>query len=155
MVTGRTVKARAALGGVLVLCAAMGAAPAQADVAATVGRTTSVNNAVPGQCTDGALQKWFQASGSYPAVTGNAKDWPASARAAGWTVVEDPQPHSLVVYQTGVQGASGIGHVAWVNSTSGASINITEMNNAAYGGVGAWHTGDVKAVPGMSYILLP
>src|SRR4051812_32220503 len=118
MVTRRTALTRAALGGVLVLFAAMGVAPAQGDVAATVGQTTSANNATPGQCTDGALQKWFQASGSYPAVSGDAKDWPASARATGWTVVDDPQPHSLVVFQPGVQGASGDGHVAWVNSIS-------------------------------------
>jgi surface antigen len=133
----------------------MGAAPAQADVAPTAGRTTSVSNAAPGQCTDGALQKWFQATGSYPAVSGDAKDWPATARAAGWTVVDTPQAPSLVVFQPGVQGAAGDGHVAWVNSTNGSTINITEMNNASYGGVGAWHTGDVKSVPGMSYILLP
>lgn len=155
MVFGRLVKARLALGGVLVVCAAMGAASAQADAPATVGQTTSVNMATPGQCTDGAMQMWFQASGSYPALSGNAKDWPASAQAAGWTVVDQPQPRSLVVFQPGVQGASPIGHVAWVNSTSGASINITEMNNASFGGVGAWHTRDVRNVPGMSYILLP
>jgi surface antigen len=156
---GRKALARAALGGALVVCAAMGAAPAQSDVAATVGQTTSVNNARPGQCTDGALQKWFQATGSYPAVSGDAKDWPASARATGWTVVDDPQPRSLVVFQPGVQGASGDGHVAWVNSTSphadGIYINITEMNNAQYGGVGAWNSREVKNVPNMSYILLP
>ncbi|HET7739635.1 MAG TPA: CHAP domain-containing protein [Mycobacterium sp.] len=155
MVAGRTVRVRMALGGALIACAAMGAAPAEADVAATAGRTTSVNNAARGQCTDGALQKWFQATGSYPAVTGNAKDWPATARAAGWTVIDEPQARSLVVFQPGVQGASGDGHVAWVNSTNGVTINITEMNNASYGGLGAWHTGDVKDVPGMSYILLP
>jgi surface antigen len=150
---------RAALGGVLALFAAMGAAPAQGDVAPSVGQTTNANNAMPGQCTDGALQKWFQASGSYPAVSGNAKDWPATARATGWTVVDDPQPRSLVVFQPGVQGASGDGHVAWVNSTSrradGLYMNITEMNNAQHGGPGAWNTRDVKDVPNMAYILLP
>jgi len=150
---------RAALGGVLVLFATLGGASAQADSSASVGQTTNVNNAMPGQCTDGALQKWFQATGSYPAVSGNAKDWPASARATGWTVVEDAQPRSLVVFQPGVQGASGDGHVAWVNSTrqqaDGVYINITEMNNAQHGGPGAWWTRDVKEVPNMSYILLP
>lgn len=125
----------------------------------TTGRTTNVNRATPGQCTDGAMQKWFQAAGSYPALSGNAKDWPASARASGWTVTDDAQPRSLVVFQPGVQGAADYGHVAWVNSTSqrpdGLYLNITEMNNAQYGGVGAWHTRDVKHVPTMTYILLP
>jgi surface antigen len=159
MVAGRRVIARTALGGALMAFVAMGPIPAEADVAATVGRTTTVNNATPGQCTDGALQKWFQASGSYPALSGNAKDWAASARAAGWTVVDDPQPRSLVVFQPGVQGAGDIGHVAWVNSTSphadGIYINITEMNNSQHGGVGAWFSREVKNVPNMSYILLP
>jgi len=134
-------------------------APSASAEVRSVGQTTNVNFATPGQCTDGAMQKWFEQYGSYPAVRGNAMDWAASAQADGWTVVTDPEPRSIVVFQPGVQGASGYGHVAWVNSTSqhfdGVYVNITEMNNSQYGGVGAWWTRDVKSVPGMSYILAP
>jgi surface antigen len=127
-----------------------------------MGKTRSTNSGLPGQCTWGALQKWFEASGNrfYPALTGNAMDWANSARAAGWTVVLDAQPRSIVVFQPNVQYANpAVGHVAWVNSVSrrsdGVYVNITEMNNTAHGGEYHWWTRDVKDVKGMSYILLP
>jgi surface antigen len=85
--------------------------------------------------------------------------WGDSAAAAGWTVVDDPEDRSIVVFQPGVAGASSIGHVAWVDSVSqrpdGRWIHVTEMNNAYLGGVGIFNGRDIKDVPGMSYILLP
>jgi surface antigen len=123
------------------------------------GKTQGVNPGAPGQCTWGAAQKWFEASGSYPALVGDASAWRDSAAAAGWTVVDDPRDRSIVVFQPGVAGASSIGHVAWVDSVSqrpdGWWIHVTEMNNSYLGGVGIFDDHDVKDVPGMSYILLP
>jgi surface antigen len=85
--------------------------------------------------------------------------WSDTAAAAGWTVTDDPQDRSIVVFQPGVVGAGSVGHVAWVDSVSqrvdGQWIHVTEMNNSYLGGVGIFNDRDVKDVPGMSYILLP
>lgn len=135
-------------------------APAAPAAGRATGQTRSTNTGVAGQCTWGAYQKWFEASGRrhYPALSGNAKDWAGSARATGWTVVADAQPRSIVVFAPGVHYADPTyGHVAWVdrveNRSDGVYVTITEMN---YGGrVGQWHTRTVKDIVGMSYILLP
>ncbi len=130
-----------------------------ADVHRATGMAQGVNPGTQGQCTWGAAQKWFEASGSYPALSGNAMSWSDSAMAAGWTVVDDAQDRSMVVFQPGVAGAGSVGHVAWVDSVSqqpdGPWIHVTEMNNAYTGGVGIFNDRDIKDVPGMSYILLP
>lgn len=135
-----------------------GAVPtANADRA--TGGTQGTNPGTDGQCTWGAAQKWFEASGSYPAMRGDALAWRDSAIAAGWTVVDEAQDRSIVVFQPGVAGAGSVGHVAWVDSVSqgpdGQWIHVTEMNNSQLGGVGIFNDRDVKNVPGMSYILLP
>jgi surface antigen len=130
-----------------------------ADMHRATGMAQGVNPGTQGQCTWGAAQKWFEASGSYPALSGNAMSWSDSAMAAGWTVVDDAQDRSMVVFQPGVAGAGSVGHVAWVDSVSqqpdGPWIHVTEMNNAYAGGVGIFNDRDIKDVPGMSYILLP
>lgn len=139
---------------------AVGAPAAPVGVAyRATGMTQGANPGTPGQCTWGAAQKWFEASGSYPALSGNALSWSDSAIASGWTVVDDAQALSMVVFQPGVAGADTVGHVAWVDSVSqrpdGQWIHVTEMNNAYLGGVGIFNDRDIKDVPGMSYILLP
>jgi len=135
------------------------AAPVHADPLRTMGARRAQNSGDPGQCTWGALQMWFQNSGYYPDIQGNAKDWVASARAHGWTVVSGAQPRSIVVFQPGLPGVDPNGHSAWVNSVSqrfdGQWINMTEMNDTSHGGLGNWWTLDVKDEPGMSYILMP
>ncbi|MBJ7340371.1 CHAP domain-containing protein [Mycolicibacterium sp.] len=129
------------------------------NVARATGRTQANNPGTPGQCTWGAAQKWFEASGSYPAMRGDAMAWRDSAIAAGWTVVDAAQPRSIVVFPPGVAGAGGYGHVAWVDSVSrgptGTVIHVTEMNNLQAGGVGIFNDRDVIEVAGMSYVLLP
>jgi surface antigen len=160
-VVAGTVVATQAFTGAAVATADVGAATDYQTVSAsavrTAGRTQSINPGTEGQCTWGAAQKWFEASGSYPAMRGNALDWRDSAAAAGYTVVDQPQDRSMVVFQPGVSGAGGYGHVAWVDSVSadGQSIHVTEMNNVAMGGVGIFNDRDVRNVPGMSYILMP
>lgn len=161
---GRCSRALSAVAGAAVVTAmsatSIVAVPsASADISRTTGQTQAANPGAPGQCTWGAAQKWFEASGSYPAVLGDALSWGDTAAAAGWTVVDDPSDRSIVVFQPGVAGAGGIGHVAWVNSVSqhpdGPWINVTEMNNLSLGGPGILNNREVKEVPGMSYILLP
>lgn len=129
------------------------------DAVTTTGRTQGGNPGTPGQCTWGAAQKWFEASGSYPALLGNAEAWGNNAAAAGWTVVDSARDRSIVVFPPGVAGATGYGHVAWVDSVTqradGRWIHVTEMNNTSLGGPGIFNGRDVKEVSGMSYILLP
>lgn len=129
------------------------------DAIRTAGRTQGVNPGTPGQCTWGAAQKWFEASGAYPSLLGNALSWGDSAAAAGWTVVSTARDRSIVVFQPGVAGADGYGHVAWVNSVTdrpdGRFISVTEMNNTSLGGPGIFNDRVIKEVPGMSYVLLP
>ena len=128
------------------------------DAGRATGRTQGANPGTPGQCTWGAAQKWFEASGSYPALRGDAMSWADAAVAAGWTVVNDARDRSIVVFPPGVAGAGSYGHVAWVDSVSerpdGRWIHVTEMNNAYLGGVGIFNERDFKEVPGTSYILL-
>jgi surface antigen len=130
-----------------------------ADAGRATGSTRGVNPGTDGQCTWGAAQKWFEASGSYPALSGDALSWNDAATAAGWTVVDDAQDRSIVVFEPGVAGAGSVGHVAWVDSVSqradGRWIHVTEMNNSYLGGVGIFNDRDVMDVSGMSYILLP
>jgi surface antigen len=136
-----------------------GEAAPVADMHRATGMAQGVNPGTQGQCTWGAAQQWFEASGSYPALSGNAMSWSDSAIASGWTVVDDAQDRSMVVFQPGIAGAGSVGHVAWVDSASqrpdGRWIHVTEMNNAYLGGVGIFNDRDIKDVPGMSYILLP
>lgn len=121
------------------------------------GQTIGYNTGISGYCTWGALAQWHAATGYYPYISGDAKDWASSARSHGWTVVADAQPRSIVVFQPYVQGAYGLGHVAWVTGTErrsdGLYITIVEMNGTA--GFGKWDTRTVKDVVGMSYILAP
>jgi surface antigen len=136
-----------------------GQAESFVDASRTTGRTQGANPGAPGQCTWGAAQKWFEDSGSYPALVGDATSWGDAATAAGWTVADDARDRSIVVFKPGVAGAGSIGHVAWVDSVSDTSdgqwIHVTEMNNSYLGGAGIFNERDVRDVPGMSYILLP
>ncbi|MCF6389368.1 CHAP domain-containing protein [Mycobacterium sp. MBM] len=129
------------------------------------GATTQSNplHAFVGYCTWGAQEKVRANAGYYiPALTGSAHQWDDQARAAGWKVVADAQPRSIVVFEQSLVG--GIGHVAWVDAVNGKNVTITEMNygrgaTAANGyrtvGFNRFSTRTVTDVPGMSYILIP
>lgn len=137
-------------------------APARLPAVAgpAMGKVQKTNDAVAGECTWGAYEKWFQSSGNrfYPDLSGEAKDWADSARAAGWTVTDDPHSRAIVVFQPGVAGAPSRGHVGWVDSTSqrpdGVYLHVTDMN-ASGRDPKTWTARNVKSGPGMSYILLP
>ena len=142
-------------------------APAQPAPAGgrTKGGTTQQNplHAFVGYCTWGAQEKVRANAGYYiSALTGSADQWDDQARAAGWKVVADAQPRSIVVFDRSLVG--GIGHVAWVDAVNGRNVSITEMNygrgaTAANGyrtvGFNKFSTRTVTDVPGMSYILIP
>lgn len=82
------------------------------------------NNAYPyGWCT------YYVATRRYvPAHWGDAKSWLSSAQRAGYSTGRDPVPGAIVV-----TGESYYGHVAYVESVSGGSITISEMNVRGWG----------------------
>ncbi|MDL9935585.1 CHAP domain-containing protein [Gordonia sp. ABSL1-1] len=133
--------------------------PPPATSGRKVGAKSGANTGMRGQCTWGAMELWRQATGYYPAIRGNAKDWADSARANGWTVVLDAQPRSIVVFAPGVHGVDRTyGHVAWVKSVErrgdGLYIHYRDMNHDGRG-TGTWYDGVTKDIRGMSYILAP
>jgi LysM repeat protein len=60
---------------------------------------------------------------------GDAWNWVNAARAKGMLVTTTPLPNSTVVFEPGVEGALGVGHVAHVEQIlSGGWVLISEMN---------------------------
>lgn len=135
-----------------------GSSPAPKATGRAAGQKASSNSGISGYCTWGALELWKQNTGYYPKIRGNAKDYAASARANGWTVVADAQARSIVVFQPGVHGVDRTyGHVGWVrsveNRADGRYIHYTDMNGSA--GFGRYGSRVTKDIGGMSYILAP
>lgn len=123
-------------------------------VNATSGMRSSYNWATKGQCTWGALDKWYQSEGYYPGGwTGNAMVWGSGAASAGYTVSGTPRTRSIVVMQPGVHGSSSVGHVAWVTAVNGNQVTIVEMN--ALAGPYNYNTRTVTDISGMKYIYAP
>ena len=113
--------------------AATSEAPAsQAPAAETpkVSAASTPNTYPVGQCTWGAksLASWV---GNY---WGNAKNWIASAQAAGHSVGTTPVAGAIAVWPN---DGGGYGHVAYVTSASGAnSIQVMESNYAGNMSIG-------------------
>lgn len=123
-------------------------------VNATSGKKSSYNWATAGQCTWGALNKWYQSEGYYPGgFTGNAMDWAWGAANAGYTVSGTPRTRSILVMQPGVHGSSSVGHVAWVTAVNGNQVTIIEMN--ALAGPYNYNTRTLTDISGMKYIYAP
>jgi surface antigen len=119
--------------------------------AASSGVRSSHNWATAGQCTWGALNKWYQSEGYYPGGwTGNALVWASGAASAGYTVSSVPRVRSIVVLQPGVYGSSSAGHVAWVTAVNGDQVTIVEMN--ALAGPYNYNTRTLTNVGSMKYI---
>ena len=98
-------------------------APA-AHPAATSEAASTPNTYPVGQCTWGAKSLAPWAGNNW----GNAKDWIASAKAAGHSVGTTPVAGAIAVWP---YDGGGYGHVAYVTSASGAnSIQVMESNYA-------------------------
>jgi len=69
-----------------------------------------------------------------PNGLGNGGQWVANAAARGFATGTSPRTHAV---------AEQTGHVAYVESVSGSSVNISEMNYN--GGIGKVHTRTVTA----------
>jgi surface antigen len=87
-------------------------------------------------------------------ILGNAKDWPANARARGYATGTTPQVGATAVFQPGVQGASALGHVGHVEQVfDNGWFVISEMN--FYWNGGGWGKVDYRYVhdgPGVSFV---
>ncbi len=60
---------------------------------------------------------------------GNAQYWAGGAAGRGYTIRSAPKPNATVVFQPGVQGAGGAGHVAHVIAVyPGGWFLVSEMN---------------------------
>jgi surface antigen len=106
-----------------------------------------------GVCTYWANLRYHQLTGHWVTWTGNAYQWAEGARLAGWTVSTTPHVPSIIVLMPGVQGASGYGHVAVVESANGNSAYTSNMNWYANGGgwdVVSYYT--FTAGPGVYFI---
>lgn len=92
---------------------------------ATVSRRPgSSNNGYPyGWCT------YYVATRRYvPGGWGNARSWLSSAQRSGYATGSEPAAGAIVVLSE-----SWMGHVAYVESVSGNSVTIAEMNYAGWG----------------------
>ena len=108
-----------------VAAASEAASDAPAEQLAATSEAASTPNTYPvGQCTWGvkSLAPW--AGNNW----GNAKNWIASAQAAGHSVGTTPVAGAIAVWPN---DGGGYGHVAYVTSASGAnSIQVMESNYA-------------------------
>lgn len=90
----------------------------------------NINNGMAkGRCT------WYAAVKAFPyanknnqvrALTGNARDWVASAKNQWYSVSETPEVWSVIVFKGG--GYSNLGHVGYVVEVRDLTITIEEMN---------------------------
>lgn len=104
-----------------------------------------------GQCTWWAQYKRQDENLRY---MGNARYWAAGAASRGYTVGRTPRAGATVVFQPGVEGAGGAGHVAHVEKVyPGGWFLISEMN--FYWNGGGWGRVDYRfayARSGVSFI---
>jgi surface antigen len=107
-----------------------------------------------GQCTYYADLRYHQLAGFWVPWGGNAWQWAAGARAYGWNVSSTPHIPSIVVLQSGVQGAGYYGHVAVAERmNSDGTVYTTSWNWYANGGGWArWSWWDFKPGPGVSFV---
>jgi surface antigen len=119
-------------------------------LAVAVGRSNPYPYA---QCTWWANQRYHQRHGAFVPWTtnSNAWQWPTRARQYGWKVSSKPSVGSIIVLQPWVQGAYGLGHVAYVERVlSNGRVIASNMNWAGNGSRvvnSQFHAG-----PGVSFI---
>jgi surface antigen len=87
-----------------------------------------------GQCTYWANYEYHRLTGHWVSWNGNADQWVAGARQAGWNISQTPHVPSILVMMPYTQSASGYGHVAVVEGVSGNIVHTSNMNWYANGG---------------------
>ncbi len=82
-----------------------------------------------GQCTYYADLEYHNLTNHWVEWIGNANQWANGAIAAGWNVSSTPHVPSIIVLQSGVQGAGYFGHVAVVERINAdGSVYTANMN---------------------------
>ena len=89
-------------------------------------RVFSGNRYALGTCTWYAYERRAAIGRPVGSLWGNATNWAASARAAGFTVNGTPAPGAVFQY------GGGYGHVGVVDSVDGEYLYVTDMNYAGY-----------------------
>jgi len=97
-------------------------APKVAQIAPIVARVASANSYSWGQCV------WYVATRRAVPMWGNANQWLANARAAGWATGNVPRVGAIAW-----TGKGYAGHVAIVEAVNGSQVTVSDMN---YAGVG-------------------
>lgn len=97
-------------------------APKVAQIAPIVARVASANSYSWGQCV------WYVATRRAVPMWGNANQWLANARAAGWATGSEPRVGAIAW-----TGKGYAGHVAIVEAVNGSQVTVSDMN---YAGVG-------------------
>lgn len=110
-----------------------------------------------GECTYWANYKYHQLTGYWIPWSGNADQWVAGARQAGWVVSKTPRVPSIIVLMPHVQLASAFGHVAVVvkiiNRTTVLTSNMNWYANG--GGFGRVSYVTFTVGPGVYFIWHP
>ncbi len=126
--------------------------------AATLMGGGSLNRFAFGQCTYWANYRYHQLTGYWVDWLGNAYQWAAGARAAGWIVSSQPnlKGPSIIVLQPYVEGASYYGHVAVVEKVnSNGSVYTSNYNWYANGGWDYLSYWTFTPGPGVSFVWHP
>jgi surface antigen len=110
-----------------------------------------------GQCTFWANYRYHELTGHWVSWSGNAAQWVAGARQAGWNVSSDPHEPSIIVLMPYVQGAYGYGHVAVVESVNdnASPVTVHTSNMNWFNGGGGWDkesSYDFTVGPGVYFV---
>ncbi|KAA9300115.1 MULTISPECIES: LysM peptidoglycan-binding domain-containing protein [Aerococcus] len=105
-----------------------------------------------GQCTYYVINRLHALGKPVPGPMGNANQWAYTASNHGIPVSNTPTVGSVVSFPAGVAGASGYGHVAFVEGVNpDGSIRISEMNFGGSPNV-TYRTVDAGSAAASSYI---
>jgi surface antigen/peptidoglycan hydrolase CwlO-like protein len=87
------------------------------------------------QCVSYVAWRAYKETGYAPAYWGNANNFPASARAAGFTTSSVPRARAM-----GIISAGQYGHVVWIDAVnSDGTVDISQYNYWNAGGPGWGH----------------
>lgn len=107
---------------------AIGIAPRQYESFQSAGKSVSSGKAGAGHRFPYGYCTWYVASKRYVPWGGNAGTWLYHAKAAGYATGKTPKVGSIMV-----SSESWWGHVGIVESVSGSSFTISEMNYKGWG----------------------
>lgn len=96
------------------------------------------------QCVSYVAWRVYKETGYAPINWGNAYDWPASGRSAGFTVTTQPREHAAGVITSG----GSPGHIVWVESVdfNAGTMIVSQYNYFNAGGPG-WGNYSKMQVP--------